>query len=297
MVQIHKQALETYSINAVEQLTGVKAHTLRIWEKRYQSLIPHRTATNIRYYDDAQLRKLLNISTLQQYGYKISTLMAMAENEINNLILELTNDSGNTELHDIYVSELVGHMLGFDEPSFDKTCSNVIIRYGIYEAMLKVIYPFLRKTGVLWSTNNAAPSQEHFASNIIKRKLLVAIDGIHLSQHSPKKFILFLPPDEWHEIGLLFADFMVRNAGHSSIYLGQDLPFESLEIALSNTKANYLLTFFTAGINMPEHLQKLSALAAKKGKPVVLVGTMTEVAEHYKNITFLKSPTELRNYL
>lgn len=289
--------METYSINAVEQLTGVKAHTLRIWEKRYQSLIPHRTATNIRYYDDSQLRNLLNISTLQQQGYKISALMSMSEDEVNKLILELTEGSNKTDIYGIYVNELVAHMLAFDEPMFDKTCSSIIIRYGIQEAMLNVIYPFLRKTGVLWSTSNAAPSQEHFASNIIRRKLLAAIDGIHQPRNSTNKFILFLPPDEWHEIGLLLADFLIRNAGHTSIYLGQNLPYESLEIALRQTKATHLLTFFTLNFDIDSHLKKLSSIAAKLGKAKVFVHSLSEITDKRKNITILQSPGDILGYI
>lgn len=289
--------MEAYSINAVEQLTGVRAHTLRIWEKRYQSLIPHRTATNIRYYDGEQVRKLLNISALQQQGYKISALMGMGENEINALILGLAEDDGISDLHDMFVKDLIEYMLVFDEAMFDKTCSSAIVKYGIQEAILKVVYPFLRKTGILWRTNNAVPGQEHFASNIIKRKLLTAIDGVRLPQYRDKTFVLFLPPDEWHEIGLLLADFMIRNAGYGSIYLGQNVPFESLQTAVRITKPTHLLTFFASGFEIGEQLKKLSALAGRTGKPKILVNCVNKPAGQSKHIVFLQSPADLQEHL
>lgn len=278
-------------------MTGVKAHTLRIWEKRYQSLIPHRTDTNIRYYDNEQLRKLLNVSTLLQHGYKISSLMSMSDDKMNGLILSLSSEQKTDDLADVHINKLVSAMLAFDEASFDKTCSNVIIRYGLYEAMVRVIYPFLRKTGVLWSTRNVAPAQEHFASNIIKRKIQSAIDGIKVPVGAEKKFVLFLPPGELHETGLLLSDYLIRNSGACSIYLGQDVPYESLKMSLELNKVSHLLTFVPSNNRMHEHLERISAIAAKNGKPLVLVVTDAVTKERYKHISFLASPDDLLKFL
>lgn len=285
--------MEAYPIHVVEQLTGVKAHTLRIWEKRYQSLNPHRTGTNIRYYDDDQLRKLLNISTLQRHGHKISTLMSLSDTQLNELILKLKEDSGPTGLNDLFVNELVEHMLAFNEPAFDKTCSSAIVRLGLQEAILKVIFPFLEKTGVLWSTSNATPAQEHFASNIIKRKLLAAIDGIPAPGPREGKYILFLPPDEWHELGLLLTDYILRTAGETCIYLGQNLPFESLETAIRKTGATCLVTFFTTGIDSTDHNRKLKALLEKHPGLKILAGTKKPNPNEHEQITWLGSPRDI----
>lgn len=291
--------MESYSINAVEQLTGVKAHTLRIWEKRYNALIPHRTPTNIRYYDDEQLRKLLNISTLQQHGHRISTLMAMEDSEINDLLVAMANDDETGDQYDVYISSLISYMLIFDEPAFDKVYSNIIIRLGLFDAMTKVVYPFLRKTGILWSISNATPAQEHFASNIIKRKLLSAIDGIPYHDKAEKKFLLFLPPDEWHEIGLLLADYLIRSAGMASIYLGQNVPFSSLQLTVEKWKPDHLVTFFTSGLDMDDHIRKLSAIVPKSHKGRVILCTNAAVKDKgkYPNINFLDSPEGIFKYL
>jgi MerR family transcriptional regulator, light-induced transcriptional regulator len=268
--------LSTYSINEVELLTGVKAHTLRIWEKRYGKFTPHRTSTNIRYYDDNQVRGLLNVCTLLDTGLKISRIMDMNDDTMNSEILKLAeqNTPENTEY---YVNALIKHMLAFDEPAFDKVCSGIIVRMGMLDSVLRVFFPFLRKTGVLWTTNNAAPAQEHFASHIIKRKLLSAIDGLPVGAGSDKKFILFLPPEEWHELGLMLADYVIRSSSITTIYLGQNLPYESLALALEKTEASHLLTFIGAGAKAQEQIDAIENVAAQHNDPTVLAGAFMEM--------------------
>lgn len=288
--------METYSISSVEQLTGIKAHTLRIWERRYNSLTPHRTNTNIRYYDDAQLKKLLNISTLLNHGYKISALSAMPDDKLNELITALFEQGRETDTNDLYIAALTSYMLSFDERSFDKVFSSVITKLGFYETVVKVVYPFLRKTGVLWSTSNASPSQEHFASNIVKRKLLAAIDGIPYPEKPKGKFLLFLPPNEWHELGLLVADFLIRSAGWETIYLGQNLPFSSLEIALEVARPDRLITFFTCVPEADEVVAAISDIAARHNA-TAFVSVYGTIEGKYKNTVVLTTPSDIFNYL
>ena len=283
--------MDRYSINTVEQLTGVKAHTLRIWEKRYQSLVPHRTETNIRYYDDAQLKRLLNISTLIAYGYKISALSSYSNEKIAELMNGLIEpEQDNAEA--VLVNLLVSHMLVYNERSFDKVLSNAIIRYGFYEAMLKVVYPFLRKTGLLWTTSNVTPSQEHFASNLIKRKLFTAIDGIPYAERSKSKFILFLPPDEWHEIGLLLSEYLIRTAGGDTVYLGQNVPFESVETAIASVSPTHVLTFLTSPQDIDEKLNAVNAIG-KRSLVKMLVYSVSDMKTTLRHIIFLDSPAAL----
>ncbi len=285
-----------YAISLVEQLTGIKAHTLRIWEKRYNSLIPHRTPTNIRYYDDDQLKKLLNISTLLQHGYKISNVVQLEDEKISELITGLHEHQDKDKQAELYVTELVDHMLSFNERSFDKVLSSAMVKYGVAEAISKVVYPFLRKTGLLWSTSNAAPSQEHFASNIVKRKLLTAIDGIPYATKPKKRFLLFLPPDEWHEIGLLLADYLVRQGGGETVYLGQNVPHESLEMAVERTLPDYVLTFLVLTGNISPLIKELSEIAARH-KVTLLVCSGTMPASLPKNVRMLASPEDMSLYI
>lgn len=292
--------MDRYTINSVEQLTGIKAHSLRAWEKRYRSLIPHRTETNIRFYDDHQVRKLLNIATLMPQGYKISRLMAMTDEEINTLILGLEDAPAvNDHATGVQVNNLVAAMLSFNEQIFDKALSNSIIRFGLFEAMMNVVYPFLRKTGVLWSTDNATPAQEHFASNLLRRKLQAAIDGLRYPAQTESNFLLFLPPGEQHEIGLLLSDYIIRSKARPTVYLGQDLPYTSLKAAIEKIAPTHLLTFFTTGSDTIAHLKQLSQIMHRKNC-LLLICSNEGAAAGFKlpgNIHFLDKPQALLDYL
>ncbi|XZF13453.1 MerR family transcriptional regulator [Chitinophagaceae bacterium MMS25-I14] len=292
--------MERYTINNVEQLTGINAHSLRAWEKRYKTLVPHRTETNIRYYDDYQLRKLLNIATLQSAGHKISKLMAMKDEELHALITALPDHTptDDEQLMAAPVNKLVAAMLAFDEPLFDKVLSGTIIRLGMFDAMLTVVYPFLRKTGILWSTENISPAQEHFASNILRRKLQSAIDGLPYPSKSDMVFLLFLPPDELHEIGLLFSDYLIRHAGKTSVYLGQNIPYTSLKTALDQTRASHLLTFFTTGTDVEKQMKQLTQIMKGSKSKLIICGS--EFSPELKlpaNIKLLKAPNALFDFL
>ena len=288
--------LETYPIHIVEQLTGVKAHTLRIWEKRYQGLTPHRTATNIRYYDGQQLRRLLNIAALLKLGFKISHLMALSEAAIHELVSNTQLEQQDNGILSIPVNELIGHMLSFNEVAFEKVCAASIVRYGLFRTITQIIYPFLNKTGVLWSISNTTPAQEHFASNIIRRKLLSAIDGLITPYQLTHKAILFLPPDEWHEIGLLFADYILRTEGITTIYLGQNLPFNSLASAIETLEPSHIITFFTCFINKEHHLAALHRLKTQHPllKIVVCANALPDKSDN--QIAFLNNPDELLSH-
>jgi DNA-binding transcriptional MerR regulator len=291
--------LESYSINVVEQLTGIKAHTLRIWEKRYRSLIPHRTATNIRYYDGGQLKRLLNVHTLLDRGYKISKLMNLSDDEIHKTIA--SDDTAGTEgtAHIGHINDLISAMLSFDEFQFDKVLSMAALRLGTGDTVLKIVYPFLRRVGVLWITNGATPAHEHFVSNIIKRKLLAAVDSIPLPLNATKKILLFLPPNEWHELGLVFCDFIIRNAGIETIYLGQNVPYNCLDETLSAIDPDIIITFFLTALHSEEHMRYLTATANSRPGMKVLVCTnlLHAVDDMPTNIALLNDPGQLLTYL
>jgi len=180
-----------YSIKDLEKLTGIKAHTLRIWEKRYNILNPERTDTNIRFYSDFDLKKLLNISLLNKHGYKISLLASLNDRDLNDKVLSLTQ---NDAVNELQLDSLLTAMIELDERKFDKIISNAIIHHGFEETLSRVIHPLFEKIGILWQTGTINPAHEHFISNLIRQKILVAIDGvIHNGSVSPKTFFVFLP--------------------------------------------------------------------------------------------------------
>ena len=260
-----------YSIKDLENLSGIKAHTIRIWEKRYQFIVPHRTDTNIRYYSDDDLKKLLNIAILNNYGYKISKVAVFSDELLHKRVLEVFEEGATASTQ---VDNLVLAMIDLDEDKFEKLFSGLILRMGIEATISDVIYPFLEKTGVLWQTGKINPAQEHFVSNLIRQKLIVAIDSqISKADDNGKRFTLFLPEGELHEIGLLFYSYMLRQMGHKVSYFGQSVPIESLKQSEEMIDTNYFLTSFTSSIHRLDPNEFLAELTATfPNKPILATG-------------------------
>lgn len=233
--------MSNYSIKDLEQISGIKAHTLRIWEQRYNLLNPQRTDTNIRYYDDADLKLILNVAMLNSHGIKISKIAAMSSTDISEEIIRLTDQS--VDQND-QIQALTICMIEMDEDRFEKVLSTSIIKLGFEDTVMKVIYPFLTKIGILWLTGAISPAQEHFISNLIRQKLIVAIDG-EVGKSFGKVFMLFLPEGELHEISLLFSSYLIKKHGHKVIYLGQSTPRADLISVYKMQKPDYLLTVIT----------------------------------------------------
>ncbi|MEZ5198601.1 MAG: MerR family transcriptional regulator [Bacteroidales bacterium] len=232
--------MANYSIKDIENFTGIKAHTIRIWEKRYNIIEPKRTDTNIRYYDDEDLKKILNISILNRNGFKISNIITLSDDTINEIVLNLAQSHNNV---DSQIESLVTSMIDLDEAKFEKIFNTAVINLGFEEAILKVMYPFFEKIGLLWQIGTVNPAQEHFVSNLLRQKLIVAIDGLveNLNGHT-KNFLLFLPEGEFHELGLIFYHYLIRKYKHRVIYLGETVPFNGLVEISKNKNVDYVVT-------------------------------------------------------
>ncbi|MGB3181317.1 MAG: MerR family transcriptional regulator [Cyclobacteriaceae bacterium] len=236
--------MSTYSIKDLEHLSGIKAHTLRIWEQRYNFLNPKRTDTNIRYYDDKDLKLILNVSLLKDYGFKISKIAKMNEREMLEEVIKITekNLKYPDQIHALTLS-----MIDLDEDRFEKTMSTNILQLGFENTMINIIYPFLSKIGVLWQTGAINPAQEHFISNLVRHKIIVAIDGQFVPNNNDnKKFLLYLPEGELHELNLLFCYYLIKSRGYRGIYLGQSLPFEDLVSVYKVHSPEYIVTILTS---------------------------------------------------
>ena len=244
--------MRSYQIAELEQLTGIKAHTIRIWEKRYRLITPDRTSTNYRRYNDEQLKKLLNVSTLLSLGHKISHIAELTEKEILKKVLESHAGTEDNIICNTFINDLLAAMLKYDEPSFEKSYSASVTRFGLFEAMIHVFYPLLNKIGYMWATNEVNPAQEHFASCLIKRKLMAATDGLPMTKKRNKRFLLSLLPMESHDISLMFANYIIKAKGYETIYLGQDVPYENIKSVIKETKPHFFLTFFTVSQNLKE---------------------------------------------
>jgi MerR family transcriptional regulator, light-induced transcriptional regulator len=238
-----------FSIKDLEKLSGIKAHTLRIWEQRYGILKPKRTDTNIRLYCNDELKQLLNITMLYNHGFKISKIASLNNTQ---LIDEVNKISQTPSQSTFQIDLLLIAMVELDEMKFEKIISNNILHTGFTHTIENVIYPFLQKIGIMWLTGSINPAQEHFISNLIRQKLIVAIDGITTSPNSySKKFVLFLPETELHELALLYYHYLIKSIGHQVIYLGQSVPINDLKKVSEIRQANFLLSVFTQ-INKPE---------------------------------------------
>lgn len=251
--------MSTYSIKDLEQLSGIKAHTLRIWEQRYNLLHPKRTETNIRYYDDEDLKHLLNVALLNDNGHKISKIVAMAPEDIREEVLKLTESSFALD-DQIYAMTFC--LIDMDEEGFEKNLSSSIRKLGFERTMIEVIHPFMNKIGVLWQTGAITPGQEHFISNLVRQKLIVAIDSLGWVGDG-KKFMLFLPEGELHEISLLFSHYLIKAYGHRVIYLGQSTPATDLKAVHQLHDPDYLLTVLTSCPPTDEAQEYIDTLAGQ----------------------------------
>lgn len=288
--------MSTYSIKDLEMLSGIKAHTLRIWEQRYNLLQPKRTDTNIRYYDDGDLKLILNVALLNDNGYKISKIANMSWDELKGEVVKLTE---KTLTHDDQIHALIICMIEMDEERFEKVLSSNIIKIGFEQTMLNIIYPFLSKIGVLWQTGAINPAQEHFISNLVRQKLIVAIDG-QISRPSGKKFLLYLPAGEMHEISLLFAAYLIKSQGHRVIYLGQNTPDEDLSYVYQLHKPEFLMTIITTSPGSEFVQDYLDNLSSRFPKAEIIVSGYQIVGQDLSfpiNVKSFNYIREIKEYL
>ncbi len=252
--------MSLYSIKDLEHLSGIKAHTLRIWEQRYSIVSPKRTETNIRYYDDNDLKLILNISLLKDNDHKISHIAEMSMEEIREYVLKITDKSTKA---DEQVQALTLAMIDMDEARFEKIILTSAVQMGFEKTMLNVIYPFLIRIGFLWQTGSINPAQEHFITNLIRQKLIVAIDGQVINpEKTASKYLLYLPEGEMHELSLLFANYIIKSRNHKVTYLGQNLPLQDLIGVCKLNPPEYIMTIITAapiGEGMQEYINKISS--------------------------------------
>jgi MerR family transcriptional regulator, light-induced transcriptional regulator len=285
--------MNAFTIKDLENLSGVKAHTIRIWEQRYSFLKPQRTDTNIRYYNNDELKIILNVALLNKYGYKISHINKMEVDEINKNILSLAHQQAQQER---LINELVVHMVDLELGKFEELLEGEISSGGIEKVITQTIFPFLEKIGILWLTNHINPAQEHLVTNIIRQKLIVGIDGVTTITNPRKTALLYLPEGEHHELGLLYVYYLLKKHGTKVFYLGADVPLSDLAFIAKYKSPDYLYTHLTSlsvNFNFEKYLNNLHSRIP--GIPILFSGPITLA---YKkaiptNIQFKKSLSEV----
>jgi DNA-binding transcriptional MerR regulator len=293
----------TYYIKDLESITGIKAHTIRIWEQRYHLVLPKRTDTNIRYYNDDDVKLLLNIALLNKKGLKISKIANLSRSEIHS---EAFISCQKCHENDDLINSLILATYNLNENAFNTVFSQYIHDNGFENALVKLGFPFLNRIGDLWVANAINPALEHFASNIIKKKIQLAIEGLDKKVENPKKFILVLGPGEYHDIGLLFANYIIRSKGHETLYLGTNTPLVDFESVLDIYKTDYILSIFT-NCQADVDPAKFVDLIFSKWPNIKLLlsgGSLLSQLEkfsnscHFKqNVTILNSPDELSQFM
>ncbi|MES2778092.1 MAG: MerR family transcriptional regulator [Bacteroidota bacterium] len=289
--------MNAFTIKDLENLSGIKAHTIRIWEQRYAFLKPERTQTNIRYYNNEELKVILNVALLNKYGFKISHIDKMKNGDLIEKVMGLNQLQAQ---HERTVNEMIGYMIDLDVEKLEESLDDFIATRGIEKAITQIIFPFLEKLGLLWVTNHIKPAQEHLVSNIIRQKIIVGIEGIKTVARLDKSILLFLPETEHHELGLLFISYLLKARGVKVWYLGADLPINDLDFIIKSKKPDMIYTHLTSVIhnfNFEKFLQKLGLIAGNL--PVIVSGPMTQ---NYKkkepeNITIKRSLAEVMEFI
>lgn len=289
--------MDYFTIKDLEKISGIKAHTIRIWEQRYEFLKPNRTDTNIRCYSNEDLKKVLNIAFLNKYGFKISHIDKMNEAEREKKILSLSDEKAQYER---VVNDLVKFMIDVKVEKFEEILENQIQLTGVELMITKVIFPFMEKIGILWVTNHINPAQEHLVSNLIRQKLIVGIDKIVIDEKSNKSVLLFLPEGEFHELGLLFVCYLLKRKGIYPFYLGANMPIKDVQYLVDLKKPSYIYTHLTSvgkNFSFDKFLSEINKRFTNT--PVVLSGLLANTYEKKipQHVQFKKTLAEVMDFV
>lgn len=291
--------MTTYSITDLEKLSGIKAHTLRTWEQRYGIMHPKRTSTNVRYYVDEDLELVLNIAFLNKKGLKISKIAEMSAAEIAKAV-SLTSEEAE-EYEKVPLDAMTTAMLELNERIFERIVKTNIQKIGFEETMLQLIYPFLEKLSLLWLTGRVKPFHQKFITQLIRQKLMKAINSLPLPLDSNrKKFFLYLPPEEKQDLSLLFVKYVLKKQGFTCIYLGQENTLADLQDAFSIQQPDYIFTIITESFTATSVQNYINLLAEKFPTTEILLTGYQIVAKNirgHSNVTLLYSLEETLNYL
>lgn len=264
----------SFTIKELEALSGIKAHTIRIWEQRYNFLKPSRTTTNIRTYSSEELKTILTVALLNKHGYKISRINNMAPVQRRQEVMALNT---NEAIIEHLVNDLISTMIDLDGAGFETIINRHIAQHDIFTTLQTLVFPFLEKTGTLWQTSRINPAHEHLATAIIRQKLISAIDQLPLPTTGKPLFVLLLPEDEHHELGLLLAYFLLKKEGVPVLYLGASVPLKDVSYVVDIKKPAYLYLHLTSFPSRQSLQKYLSSLSTTTGTSVIISGAAVQM--------------------
>ncbi|HEY0772061.1 MAG TPA: MerR family transcriptional regulator [Sphingobacteriaceae bacterium] len=287
--------MQNFTIRDIENLTGIKAHTLRIWEQRYNLFTPKRKESLHRIYDNEDLKQLLHISFLYNSGWKVSRIATLTQPEITDLVRQASVGNDN---YKVFITQLIEAAIDFDEYAFVKVFDEIIARTGFETCIVEVCYPFLIKVGHLWSTNNVIPAQEHFSSYIIQNRIILETDKVSTQNKKPE-IVLFCPQGEFHELPLLFINYLLRKNNWSTIYLGKNVKLDELDpiIQLPGIINIYLhvLTNFT-GFEIDDYLE--TVCRKYPDKRIIASGESVQKSQRsFTNLSLLNTDRQIYDFI
>ena len=288
-----------YSIDQFSSITGITKFVLRTWENRYAYLMANRSETNIRIYTDEMIVRALNTNYLLANGYKISKISKISEIELIKIIDEIKVKQIEVK-EDYYINQIIISTLEFSTSKFNKVFEEGVLDFGMLDFYKKVILTTLDRIGILWLTNRIAPSQEHFLSENIKQKLIVASDIYFKKENKKETWLLFLPENEFHEIGLLFARFLLVKNGFNVIYLGSNLPYESLNQVDEKIKIDNTLMFSVSKssiININSTIEYLESTFQSKKNYIVSKAIINKMIAKKSSINILRDVNSFINII
>lgn len=286
-----------YSIKDLEVLSGIKMHTIRIWEKRYGLLAPHRTETNIRWYDDNDLRRLLNVSMLIKNGYKISKVAEWDNDMLRSEILRITD---NKKSAPEYIDRFVLLIAEMNTSGFEHLLNEVLQQYDLEEAFTHIFFALFQKIGIYWQVGTIFPAQEHFVTSLFRQKLIAAIDALQPQPRRKATMLFFTHENEWHEMGLLFYSYLAKKSGLTVFYLGQSVPFSDLEKISTSAVVDFVFTTFVNSISPAELNDYLARLKHCFSKQKIFVSgkQVHELQPNLpRNVKTVKDYREFRKYI
>jgi DNA-binding transcriptional MerR regulator len=288
--------MQLFTIRDIENLTGIKAHTLRIWERRYQIMVGGRESGQHRSYSNEDLKHLLKISTLYHNGYKISKIAALTNEQINKLAIDTLMIK---DPFDLYVTQLLEAAVDFDETRFEQVMNTCIVHYEFEKTVFKILFPYLYKIGLLWATGHVVPAMEHFGSLLIRKKILVALDGQQRPSTEGKTLVLlFTPEHERHELPLLMMQYLLKKHNIRNVLLGQHVSMEIIEEYCRLKPVTHLYTHVITYLHRYDFAEYIAALSSKfHRRQIVISGMITQTLQrNFLNVQVLRNDEEMAKW-
>lgn len=286
-----------FSIRDVENLSGIKAHTLRIWEQRHGLCVCKRKESLHRYYDNDDLKHILRIAYLYHNGYKVSRIARMNKEEIVVLASKKIGDNQ----YDIYVNQLVESSMDYDQQRFEKVLDNTLVMMGLEKCILQVVYPFMEKIGLLWMTDHVLPAQEHFCSHLVQNKIIAAIERLNFQpKFKSCRFLLFAPEGEEHELPLLLAQYLLKKQGVKTIFFGRNASIQSLKYYCEHQPVSHLYFHLITNFTNCEAAGYIAKLSGQfPGKKIIAAGPVMKTIESSMpgNVAILHSLKEMPDFI